>query len=174
MAGAVRALGDAVRGGEGGGGADGRRRTESGSAGKCAPGAVVEADLQCLGHAVSALTRLPHSPEFADERSPDALGRLLHELIDEGKRVAQARGVALHEDPWEMNRIGAQTNHPTSMLFDVDHELPTEVDYLCGAHRARGGTRRHFGSAALRDVAIDQGMEVSWQLEKRKTATQRA
>ena len=41
--------------------------------------------------------RWAHSPEFADERSPDALGRLLHELIDEGKRVAQACGVALQK-----------------------------------------------------------------------------
>lgn len=125
-------------------------------------------------NAVSALTRLPHSPEFADERSPDALGRLLHELIDEGKRVAQACGVALQEDPWEMNKIGAQTNHPTSMLFDVDHELPTEVDYLCGAiarEAERAGASAPLHSAMWRLI---KGMEVSWQQEKRKKATQRA
>ena len=32
-----------------------------------------------------------------------------------------------------MNKIGAMTNHPTSMLYDVRHQLPTEVDFLSGA-----------------------------------------
>ncbi len=124
-------------------------------------------------NAVSALTRLPHSPEFADERSPDALGHLLHDLIEEGKRVAQACGVALHEDPWEMNKIGAQTNHPTSMLFDVDHELPTEVDYLCGAiarEAERAGASAPLHSTMWRLI---KGMQASWQFDKRKKATQR-
>jgi 2-dehydropantoate 2-reductase len=124
-------------------------------------------------NAVSALTRLPHSPEFADEASPDALGRLLHELIDEGKRVAAACGVQLHEDPWEMNKIGAQTNHPTSMLFDVEHELPTEVDYLCGAiarEAERAGASAPLHSAMWRLI---KGLEVSWQQDKRQKAMQR-
>ncbi|PYX52533.1 MAG: hypothetical protein DMG76_29085, partial [Acidobacteria bacterium] len=84
-------------------------------------------------NAVSALTGLPHSPHFADESRPSSLGHLLHKLIDEGKRVAKEAGVQLHEDPWEMNKIGAMTNHPPSMLYDVRHELPTEVDFLSGA-----------------------------------------
>ena len=73
-----------------------------------------------------------------------------------------------------MNKIGAQTNHPTSMLFDVDHELPTEVDYLCGAiarEAERAGAAAPLHSAMWRLI---RGMEVSWQQEKRKTATQRA
>jgi 2-dehydropantoate 2-reductase len=82
---------------------------------------------------VSALTGLPHSPHFADEAQLSSLGRLLHDLIDEGKRVAEAAGIALHEDPWAMNKIGAMTNHPPSMLYDVRHCLPTEVDFLSGA-----------------------------------------
>ena len=61
---------------------------------------------------VSALTGLPHSPHFADESDFGDLGHLLHELISEGKCVAAAVGVELHEDPWEMNKIGAMTNHP--------------------------------------------------------------
>src|SRR5437868_4262171 len=52
---------------------------------------------------VSALTGLPHSPHFADESDFGDLGHLLHELISEGKCVAAAVGVELHEDPWEMN-----------------------------------------------------------------------
>ncbi len=124
-------------------------------------------------NAVSALTRLPHAPEFADERAPEALGHLLHELIDEGKRVALAGGIALHQDPWEMNRIGAQTNHPTSMLFDVEHELPTEVDYLCGAiarEAERAGVSAPLHSALWRLI---KGVEAAWQSEKRRPATQR-
>src|SRR5690242_16694970 len=68
---------------------------------------------------VSALTGLPHSPHFADESQFSSLGHLLHELINEGKRVAKAVGVQLHEEPWEMNNIGAMTNHPPSMLYDI-------------------------------------------------------
>ncbi len=82
---------------------------------------------------VSALTGLPHSPHFADETELSNLGRLLHALMDEGKQVAAAAGIVLHEDPWAMNKIGAMTNHPPSMLYDVRHQLPTEVDFLSGA-----------------------------------------
>jgi len=82
---------------------------------------------------VSALTGLPHSPHFADETKLTGLGHLLHGLIDEGKRIAAAAGIELHEDPWAMNKIGAMTNHPPSMLYDIRHQLPTEVDFLSGA-----------------------------------------
>lgn len=82
---------------------------------------------------VSALTELPHSLHFAAEEEFADLGHLLHALIDEGKRVAAAAGVALHEDPWAMNKLGAMTNHPPSMLSDVRQQSPTEVDFLSGA-----------------------------------------
>jgi 2-dehydropantoate 2-reductase len=82
---------------------------------------------------VSALTGLPHSPHFAAEERFDDLGHLLHALIEEGKQVAAAVGVRLHDDPWEMNKIGAMTNHPPSMLYDVRHQVPTEVEFLSGA-----------------------------------------
>lgn len=84
-------------------------------------------------NAVSALTELPHSPHFADETGFTDLGHLLHALIEEGKGVAAAAGVELHDDPWAMNKIGAQTNHPTSMLYDIRRHNPTEVDFLGGA-----------------------------------------
>ena len=32
-----------------------------------------------------------------------------------------------------MNKIGAMTNHPPSMLSDVRNQSPTEVDFLSGA-----------------------------------------
>jgi len=111
---------------------------------------------------VSALTGLPHSPHFADESQPASLGHLLHDLIDEGKRVAKAAGVELHEDPWEMNKIGAMTNHPPSMLYDVRHELPTEADFLSGAIASAA---RRAGVAAPLHTAVYQlikGKEASW------------
>jgi len=113
-------------------------------------------------NAVSALTGLPHSPHFADETQPASLGHLLHDLIDEGKRVAQAAGIALHEDPWEMNKIGAMTNHPPSMLYDVRHQWQTEVDFLSGAIAREA---RRAGVAAPLHAAVCQlikGKEASW------------
>jgi 2-dehydropantoate 2-reductase len=123
---------------------------------------------------ISALTGLPHSPHFADESQFPSLGHLLHELIDEGKRVAAAAGVQLHEDPWEMNKIGAMTNHPTSMLNDIRHHSPTEVDFLSGAI-AREAER--VGVPALLHTAVYRlikGQEASWSFkdENRAVAVQ--
>ncbi|HXY04648.1 MAG TPA: 2-dehydropantoate 2-reductase, partial [Terriglobales bacterium] len=114
---------------------------------------------------VSALTGLPHSPHFSDEAGISSLGHLLHELIDEGKRVAAAVGVQLHEDPWEMNKIGAQTNHPPSMLYDVRRQLLTEVDFLSGAiarEAQRLGVPAPLHAAVYRLI---KGKEASWTYE---------
>ena len=111
---------------------------------------------------VSALTGLPHSPHFADESQFSDLGHLLHELIEEGKSVAAAAGVQLHGDPWEMNRIGALTNHPTSMLYDIRHQVPTEVDFLSGAI-AREAERVGIAAPLHRAVyRLIKGREASW------------
>ena len=123
---------------------------------------------------VSALTGLPHSPHFAKEEKFDDLGHLLHELMEEGKRVAAAVGVKLHEDPWEMNKIGAMTNHPTSMLYDVRHCLPTEVDFLSGAiarEAQRVGVPAPLHTAVYRLI---KGKEAGWtfQEENRPVAVQ--
>ncbi len=109
----------------------------------------------------SALTELPHSREFAEEENLWDLGRLVHDLMEEGKRVAAAAGVELHDDPWEMNKIGAETDHPPSMLYDIQHRLPTEVDFLSGAI-AREAVR--VGVPAPLHTAI-------WQLIKAKEAS---
>ncbi|HET7208378.1 MAG TPA: 2-dehydropantoate 2-reductase [Terriglobales bacterium] len=113
-------------------------------------------------NSVSGLTGLPHSPHFADESEFSGLGHLLHALIEEGKQVAAAAGVTLHEDPWEMNKIGAMTNHPPSMLYDVRHQLPTEVDFLSGAiarEAERVGTSAPLHSAVYRLI---KAKEASW------------
>jgi 2-dehydropantoate 2-reductase len=111
---------------------------------------------------VAALTGLPHSPHFADESEFASLGHLLHELIEEGKSVAAAVGVELHEDPWAMNRIGALTNHPPSMLYDVRNRLPTEIDFLSGAiarEAGRAGVQAPLHTAVYRLI---KGKEASW------------
>lgn len=113
-------------------------------------------------NAVSALTGLPHCPMFAREETFGDLGFLLHDLIEEGKRVAEELGIELLENPWEMNKIGAQTNHPTSMLYDVNQHLPTEVDFLGGAiarEAARVGVRAPLHTALYRLI---RGKELSW------------
>jgi 2-dehydropantoate 2-reductase len=111
---------------------------------------------------VSALTGLPHSPHFAAESEFADLGHLLHALIEEGKRVAQAAGITLHDDPWAMNKIGAMTNHPPSMLYDVRRQLPTEVDFLSGAiarEAQRAGVPAPLHTAVYRLI---KGKEDSW------------
>jgi 2-dehydropantoate 2-reductase len=121
---------------------------------------------------VSALTGLPHSPHFADESQFVALGHLLHELIEEGKRVAAAAGIKLHDDPWEMNKIGAMTNHPPSMLYDVRHQFSTEVDFLSGAiaHEAeRSGVPAPLHTAVYRLI---KGREASWTFKDENRAAE--
>jgi len=80
---------------------------------------------------VAALTGLPHDPHFAGE----PLGPLVHALVDEGKATAEAAGVQLGEDPWEMNVLATRRGHAhrPSMLEDVEAKRPTEIDLINGA-----------------------------------------
>jgi 2-dehydropantoate 2-reductase len=80
---------------------------------------------------VAALTGLPHDFHFAE----GMLGDLVHSLVDEGKAVASAAGVALGEDPWEMNVHATQRGHAhyPSMLEDVNARRPTEVELITGS-----------------------------------------
>ena len=122
-------------------------------------------------NAVSALTELPHSFHFAAEKDFPDLGHLLHALIEEGKQVAAGLGIQLHEDPWEMNKIGAQTDHPPSMLYDVRRKLKTEVDFLGGAiarEAQRAGIPAPLHTALYRLI---KGKETSWTYEGQKHAT---
>jgi 2-dehydropantoate 2-reductase len=83
---------------------------------------------------VAALTGLPHDEHFAAETDVGDLGHLVHELVDEGKRVAAASGVELHDDPWEMNVLATKRGsaHYPSMLEDVEARRPTEVELING------------------------------------------
>ncbi len=84
---------------------------------------------------VAALTGLPHDRHFAAERDVSDLGHLVHDLVDEGKRVAAAAGVVLHDDPWEMNVLATRRGsaHYPSMLEDVEAHRATEVELINGA-----------------------------------------
>jgi 2-dehydropantoate 2-reductase len=84
---------------------------------------------------VAALTGLPHDYHFAEENGDADLGHLLHALVDEGKRIAAAADVALHDDPWEMNVLATKRGsaHFPSMLEDVQARRPTEIDLITGA-----------------------------------------
>jgi 2-dehydropantoate 2-reductase len=84
---------------------------------------------------VAALTGLPHDPHFAARERPGDLGHLVFDLVAEGKRVAEAAGVELLEDPWEMNVHATQrgSRHYPSMLEDVEAHRRTEIDHITGA-----------------------------------------
>jgi len=92
---------------------------------------------------VAALTDLPHVSAFAAVDAPTDLGLLVRDLMDEGKAVAAAARVDLHEDPWEMNVHAVRRGetdaaegayaHVPSMLDDVRSSRPTEVDFITGS-----------------------------------------
>jgi 2-dehydropantoate 2-reductase len=84
---------------------------------------------------VAALTGLPHDPHFAAEDEPTELGNLVHGLVDEGKAVAEAAGIELHDDPWEMNVLATRRGsaHYPSMLEDVDAHRETEIELITGS-----------------------------------------
>jgi 2-dehydropantoate 2-reductase len=86
-------------------------------------------------NSVAALTGLRHDWHFAAEAEPADLGHLVHDLIDEGKAIAVAAGIDLHDDPWEMNVHATRRGsaHYPSMLEDVEAHRPTEVDLITGA-----------------------------------------
>jgi 2-dehydropantoate 2-reductase len=93
-------------------------------------------------------------------------------LIAEGKCVAKAAGIELHEDPSEMNKIGARTNHPPSMLYDIRHRLPTEVDFLSGAiarEAERVGVAAPLHTAVYRLI---KGREASWAFKDENRAVE--
>ena len=84
---------------------------------------------------VAALTGLPHDIHFAQVEELSDLGHLVRDLVDEGKAVAAAAGVELHDDPWQMNLLATQRGHRhfPSMLEDVEARRPTELESINGA-----------------------------------------
>jgi len=115
-------------------------------------------------NAVAALTGLPHDPHFAARERLDDLGHLVYDLIAEGKRVAEAAGIELLEDPWEMNVLATErgSRHYPSMLEDVEAHRRTEIDRITGAlvrEAERYGVPVPLHAAMYRLV---KGREASW------------
>jgi 2-dehydropantoate 2-reductase len=83
----------------------------------------------------AALTGLPHDAHFSTDEAPTDLGHLVHGLVDEGRGVAEAAGIELHDDPWEMNVVATRRGsaHYPSMLEDVDERRETEIELITGA-----------------------------------------
>ena len=115
-------------------------------------------------NSVAALTGLPHDPHFAAEGADTDLGHLVHDLVDEGKAVAAAAGIELHDDPWEMNVLATRRGaaHYPSMLEDVEAHRKTEIDLITGAlvrEAGRHGVRVPLHTALYRLV---KAKEDSW------------
>ena len=92
-------------------------------------------------------------------------------MMHEGKRIAEARGVSLADDPWLMNvkavshgQTGNEEyGHVTSMLEDVRNRRLTEVDWITGAivrEAARAGIPAPYHETLYRLV---KAHESSWQ-----------
>ena len=113
---------------------------------------------------VAALTGLPHDSHFAAEDEPTDLGHLVHDLVDEGKAVAAAAGIELHEDPWEMNVHATRRGsaHYPSMLEDVEAHRRTEVDLITGALVREA--EKHHVEVPLQTMlyGLVKGKEASW------------
>jgi 2-dehydropantoate 2-reductase len=113
---------------------------------------------------VAALTGLPHDPHFAAEDDSTDLGHVVHGLVDEGKAVAHAAGIELHDDPWEMNVLATRRGsaHYPSMLEDVDAQRETEIELITGSLVKEA--ERHDVEVPLHRMlyALVKGKEESW------------
>jgi 2-dehydropantoate 2-reductase len=112
---------------------------------------------------VGALTGLTHGRVC--ER-PD-LRALVSALVDEGKAVAFAQGIALDADPEELIDHAARPEvaygHKASMLQDVEAHRATEVDFLNGGI---GRFARELGIETPLNDAITRlikALEASWE-----------
>ena len=95
---------------------------------------------------------------------PTDLGHLVHGLVDEGKAVAAAAGIELHDDPWEMNVLATRRGsaHYPSMLEDVEAQRVTEIDLITGSLVREA--EKHDVSVPLHSAlyALVKGKEASW------------
>jgi len=111
---------------------------------------------------VGALTGLTHGRVCENA----SLRRLVSGLVDEGKAVAAAQGIALDADPEELIDHAARPDvaydHKASMLQDVEARRQTEVDFLNGGIVRFGG--EHGVATPLNEaiLALVKGVEQSW------------
>jgi 2-dehydropantoate 2-reductase len=111
---------------------------------------------------VGALTGLTHGRVCEDP----ALRRLVSELVDEGKAVAEAQGIELDADPEELIDHAARPDvaydHKASMLQDVEARHETEIDYLNGGIVRFGGELGVPTPLNGAILALVKGLERSW------------
>ena len=111
---------------------------------------------------IGALTGLTHGRVCEDP----ALRALVTSLVDEGKAVAEAQGIALDEDPETLIDYAARPDvaydHKASMLQDVEARRQTEIDFLNGGIVRFG--REHGVPTPLNEAvtALIKGMERAW------------
>jgi 2-dehydropantoate 2-reductase len=111
---------------------------------------------------VGALTGLTHGRVCEDPE----LRRLVSQLVDEGKAVAQAQGIQLDGDPEALIDHAAKPDvaydHKASMLQDVEAKRQTEIDFLNGGVVRFG--REHGVPTPLNEAitALIKGLERSW------------
>ena len=119
----------------------------------------------------AALTGLSHDFHFAQEAEPGDLGHLVRGLVDEGKLVAAAAGIELHDDPWEMNVLATRRGsaHYPSMLEDVDSHRETEIELITGSLVREAD--KHGVPVPLNSLlyALVRGKEASWQVNQTPT-----
>jgi len=122
----------------------------------------------------AALTGLPHDPHFAQEAEPGDLGHLVHGLVDEGKAVAAAARIELHDDPWEMNVLATQRGsaHYPSMLEDVDAHRETEIELITGSLVREAELRAVPVPLHRLLYTLVRGKEASWQVTQDPTGGQ--
>jgi 2-dehydropantoate 2-reductase len=115
-------------------------------------------------NAMGALTRLPHGVAC----DQPGVRHVMRALVDEGKAVAAALGIALDSDPDALIDFGREKayQHPPSMLTDVLNERATEIDALNGGIAQLG---KELGVATPLNAAIAEiikGLEYSWRKEE--------
>jgi 2-dehydropantoate 2-reductase len=112
---------------------------------------------------LAALTGLTHG-ELCDV---PALRSTVSALVEEGRQVAAASGIALDADPDELIARAAVENHAhkPSMLQDALARRPTEVDALNGGI-VREGARAGVATPLHATIAaLITGLEAGWRDE---------
>lgn len=122
-------------------------------------------------NSIGAVTNLPHLKTFAKHDRICDLGTLVFDMMQEGKAVAEAQGIELYEDPWDMN-VNAVSHgatgqdayaHVFSMLSDVRAKRATEVDWLTGAIVRQAGALGVPVPIHEALFGLVKGLEHSWQ-----------